>query len=187
MIFISPVHLPGMPVTPQPEREPHEKQLWERREHARARSALRTCLDNELEAAVVGDFGGEFVRSHVPLPGVDHPSGALPVRTRHAPDGRRMVIRTYSVGGNLAIVKGQELFAEARMLRAFSPVTEGGLLLLLSIDAVEQTSRRQSAGMPRQIDPYLVNVLEEGGWKVLPWDFAEQRPAFMEYLREWSG
>ena len=73
------------------------------------------------------------------------------------------------------------------MLRALSPVPEGGLLLLLSIGTVEQPYLRRGNGASRSIDPYLVNVLEAGGWKVFPWDFAERQPAFIEYLQEWSG
>ncbi len=180
--------LPGMSVAPQP--DPEEEERRHRHERARAFSGLRRCVDAALEATVVGDLGGEFVRTHVPLPGVDRVSSAVPVRAWHAPDGRRTVIRTYSVTGNLAPVRGQELFAEARILRAFTSVPEGGLLLLLSVEATEHTfrqSRQFSYRAPRPIDPYLVNVLEEGGWKVFPWDFAELKPEFLKYLRSRSG
>ena len=177
--------LPGMPTVPQP--HPEEEGRATRRERAKAFGALRQCLDTELEATVVGDLGGEFAHSRVPLPGVERSSGAVPVRAWQAPDGRRTVIRTYSVAGSLALVKGQELFAEARMLRASTPVPEGGLLLLLSIEATDHIFGGRGVRAQRPIDPYLVNVLEEGGWKVFPWDFAEPEPEFVKYLRARRG
>jgi hypothetical protein len=31
---------------------------------------------------------------------------------------------------------------------------------------------------------YFINVLESAGWTVLPWDFAQKRPLFMEFILE---
>jgi hypothetical protein len=84
------------------------------------------------------------------------------------------------------VLKAQELFAEARMLRALEPSMHG-LLFLLSVEAGAHTHKVHRSRQRKPIDPYLVNVLEEGGWKVFPWDFAEREPAFIGYLRAWSS
>lgn len=144
------------------------------------------ALDKGLEKSVVGILGGRFVKYRLPLPRVDNPREALRVQSWQAPDGRRMVIRKLQVGGGHGFRKSRELFAEARMLRALDPSVHG-LLLLLSVEASAHPSRVRHQQRPQPIDPYLVNVLEEGGWKVFPWDFAEREPAFIGYLRAWSS
>ncbi len=156
---------------------------------------LDRALDAVIEDTIVGSFGGEFTEVWLPIPGTDDPRitqdawaprATLRLPAWQAPSDRRIVIRRYHVGENEAFLKAQELFAEARILLASGAVSEGSLLLLLSTDTVIRTSKKHSAKTTQLIDPYLVNVLEEGGWKVFPWDFAEREPAFIKYLREWN-
>jgi hypothetical protein len=96
---------------------------------------------------------------------------------------RVLVLRWQMVDGKLNIPSLRELTAESWMLRAFGNVPKRNFVLLVG----SKTTWKSKTGEIMDIcDLEHVNYPESAGWQVLPWDFAEEVPQFVSYLRRWK-
>jgi hypothetical protein len=182
--------IPGMVIPPSPAVSAEEARRL-RQQRMRVISTMNITLDAMVREAVVTELGGQFVDLHTSVPGIAGSLSVLRGSAWQAPDGRHVLLRMwiasrYASAGAM-LPRAEEYVAEAWMLRALSSVHLDELMLLFGAGNVPQVPGAQSASAAQPVDPYLVNVLQEGGWIVFPLDLAEPEPAFMQYLRDWSG
>jgi hypothetical protein len=104
--------------------------------------------------------------------------------------GVEVVIRRLAMSEVVESIKTRELVAEAWMTRAFGEPPVRAQVLLVGTtgtrDAVNQTISgiRQVERKPVRLGIQHVNALEAAGWLVAPWDFAEDEPKFIKFLKE---
>ena len=140
------------------------------------RHKLFRVLDEALQDEVGKKLGGNFEKPAINLDFKEFGSYQIPRLSGivwNAPDNRRVAIRWITASEPHFRDKARELLAEAWMLRSLLEHPVDQVLLLLN------------PGNESTPSPYLVNVLESSGIIVLPWDFAESIPLFMQYL--WQG
>lgn len=150
------------------------ERVIERKVSLQNRFRLSSRFEDELSKQIIQKLGGHF----------DNPDWNLSLRSEdpkyafrlksliwNSPEGRRFVIRYFTVSHPHFRNKAKEFLADAWILRSLidDPVDEVVLLL--------------STGDGESPDPHTVNVLEADGITVLPWDFAKTEPLFVQYLR----
>ena len=150
------------------------ERVIEREVSLQNRFRLDSIFGNELSKQIIQKVGGYF----------DNPDWTLSLRSEdpryafrlksliwNSPEGRRVVIRYFTVSHPYFRYKAREFLADAWILRSLIDNPVDQVVLLLS------TGDRESP------DPHTVNVLEADGITVLPWDFAKTEPLFVQYLR----
>ncbi len=102
--------------------------------------------------------------------------------------GKRVVIRRHSIEEGFSGHELKGLIAEAWMTRVLlKPKTSAQVVLLTMGD--ERRFRSQESIVTRSRARHLprlfeINELEAAGWHVAPWDFANEKPRFIEFLKE---
>jgi hypothetical protein len=95
--------------------------------------------------------------------------------------GIRVVIRRQSVSVGTSSQKAKELLAEAWMTRALlKPRVDRQVLLFTMAQELSSPAMASKAKLPRLFE---LNKLEAAGWLVAPWDFAQDEPHFIQFLK----
>jgi hypothetical protein len=104
--------------------------------------------------------------------------------------GRDCVMRRQMMSGVSEAHKTRELVAEAWMSRAFLKPRVCAQVLLAGTIGLEPGKIKTIAGnrtletKPDRLGIKYINALEAAGWVVAPWDFAEEEPRFITFLKE---
>jgi hypothetical protein len=104
--------------------------------------------------------------------------------------GQVFVIRRHIVNPAFDSHKTNELVTEAWMTRAFITPKVSGQILLAGHYGYDCThGKHESQTKDKDERPFLPNIhkisaLESAGWLIFPWDFAEQEPKFIKFLKE---
>ena len=107
----------------------------------------------------------------------------------HGAGGRVAALRRLSSNPAFMAHKSKELISEAWMTRTILKQPELDQVLLLGSSGLSSHLANNPAlriGSDfREKPPRLrdINQLEAAGWKVFPWDFAEDQPAFIRFLK----
>jgi hypothetical protein len=104
--------------------------------------------------------------------------------------GMEFVLRRHVVNPSFESHKTNELVAEAWMTRAYiTPKVCGQLLLTGHYGQDHMHEGTQPHIKDKDEQPFLPNIhkisaLQAAGWHIFPWDFAEQEPKFIKFLKE---
>jgi len=104
-------------------------------------------------------------------------------------NGRQIVLRRLAMSDMFIDHKVRELIAEAWLLRAADSLLKPHLYLLLTDTRRDLPKPTLYGPRPSTISKGLIkciNRFESAGWRVFPWDFAEQEPAFISMARALS-
>jgi hypothetical protein len=140
----------------------------------RLSSRFKNQFEKIIQNAIQSRFRGEF--EHPKIAGQILQEYKLPVPKSliwRSPDGRGVAIKIlFAPQPAHENNRARQLISDAWMIRALLENKVDDLLILL-----ERTEDNKPT-------TYFINTLESVGWTVLPWDFAQKRPLFMEFLFE---
>jgi len=137
----------------------------------------------------VRDHLGGMVRNfRIPLREGDR-SSQLPATLWVSNNSKQIAIRHLIVGSSTTTnSRALDLLAEAWILRSIKEIPSEHLVLVLTNrDPSGDNVQMNPGNKPLQrIEPFLdiptINSFEVAGWRVFPWDFAQTRPLFLDYL-----
>ncbi|TYQ30521.1 hypothetical protein [Pseudanabaena sp. UWO310] len=138
-------------------------------------SRFKNEFEKIIQNTIQSRFGGEFEHPQVAERWLQQ-NYKLPTPKPliwRSPDGRGVAIKIlFAPQPAHENNRARQLISDAWMIRALLENKVDDLLILL-----ERTEDNKPTN-------YFINVLESAGWTVLPWDFAQKRPLFMEFLFE---